>query len=376
MPIKKLLILNKNRKVKTMGKMKKEKVLIAMSGGVDSSVAAYMMKKNGRECIGVTMKLYDGDYGSNEDRNVCCSREDIADARMVASKLDMPHHVLNFKDDFKEKVIDRFIAAYERGDTPNPCIYCNRYIKFAKLYKSAADTGCDHIVTGHYVRLEEKGGRMLMRKALDLNKDQSYMLYMMKQEELRHTYFPLGDMEKDETRKLAEKAGLVTAAKHDSQDICFVPDGDYASFIEHINGRKYASGNFINADGNVIGTHRGIIRYTLGQRKGLGIALGKPVFVVDKNIEENTVTLGSNDDLFSRQFEVHELNWISFDEPPEAFRAKVKVRYRQQEQLASVTVTGEDKVCVVFDEPQRAVTHGQSAVFYDGEYVLGGGIII
>ena len=352
-----------------------EKVLIAMSGGVDSSVAAYLMKQSGRDCMGVTMKLYHNEDVGMEAGRTCCSLDDIEDARSVAFRLGIPYHVFNFTEDFREKVIDHFIASYERGETPNPCIDCNRYLKFHKLYQRARMLGCDHIATGHYVRLEQKDGRILMKKAVDRSKDQSYVLYMMTQEELHHTYFPLGEKTKDEIRALAESAGLVTAGKPDSQDICFVPDGDYAAAIERLGGKVYQKGEFVDKQENVLGQHQGIVRYTTGQRKGLGIALGHPVYVIDKKIMENQVVLGTNEDLFSRSFDVKDVNWILYDVPPETFRAKVRVRYHQKEQWADLHVTGPDQVHVVFDTPQRAITSGQAAVFYDNEYVVGGGTI-
>ncbi|MGI6722105.1 MAG: tRNA 2-thiouridine(34) synthase MnmA [Anaerovoracaceae bacterium] len=353
------------------------KVLIAMSGGVDSSVAAYLMKESGEACVGVTMILCNKAEGDHEIPDTCCNSEDIEDAREVAAKLDIPYHTYDFKGDFKTEVIDRFIDSYENGLTPNPCVDCNRFLKFGRLYERAGELGCDHIVTGHYARIEERDGRMHLRKAADLSKDQSYVLYTLSQEQLRHIYLPLGDMSKDHARQVAEANGLVTAHKQDSQDICFVPDGDYAAAIERLAGRKYPPGNFIDKEGNVLGRHKGIIRYTLGQRKGLGIALGKPAFVIDKSIEDNTVTLGDNKDLFTTEFDVDRTNWIEFEEPPREFRALAKVRYHQKEQWATVyTNQGRDRIHVVFDEPQRAITPGQSAVFYKDDYVIGGGKIL
>ena len=261
------------------------KALIAMSGGVDSSVAAFFIKEKGFECMGVTMKLYDNeDIGISREKT-CCSLDDIEDARSVARRLGMPYYVFNFKDEFEEKVIDKFIQTYEQGGTPNPCIDCNRYLKFEKLMQRMAELKYDYVVTGHYADVEEKGGRYYLKKGKDLSKDQSYVLYSLTQEQLAHTLFPLGQYSKDEIREIAEREGFINARKHDSQDICFVPDGDYAKFIEQHKGVKYQSGNFIDINGKVLGKHSGIIRYTIGQRKGLGLAAGHPVYVISKDLK-------------------------------------------------------------------------------------------
>ena len=352
-----------------------KKALIAMSGGVDSSVSAFLMKEEGFDCIGVTMRLFDNEDAGMEREKSCCSLDDVEDARAVANRLGMPYYVFNFKADFKKCVIDRFINAYECGATPNPCIDCNRFLKFEKLYRRALEIECDYIVTGHYARIEKCGDRYLLKKAKDHTKDQSYVLYSLTQEQLAHTKFPLGEYEKSEVREIAERNGFVNARKHDSQDICFVPDGDYAKIIELHTKKSYPVGKFVDKSGNVLGEHNGIIRYTIGQRKGLGLALPEPLYVCEKKMDTNEVVLGRNEDLFSREFDVSDINWIAFDAPPEKFRASAKIRYRQKEQPAEIIKDGENKVHVVFDEPQRAITSGQAAVFYDSDIVIGGGTI-
>ncbi len=352
-----------------------EKALIAMSGGVDSSVAAYFMKQAGYDCIGVTMKLFHNEDAGVSRAKSCCSLDDVEDARSVAHRLGIPYYVFNFTADFREQVMQRFVCAYENGATPNPCIDCNRYLKFDRLYHRARLLGCDCVVTGHYARIRRENGRFLLQKALDPSKDQSYVLYALTQDELAHTQLPLGGLSKAETRRIAQEQGFFNAEKPDSQDICFVPDGDYAAFIRRFTGKTYADGDFVDRDGKRLGTHRGIIGYTVGQRRGLGIAAGRPLYVTAIQPETNRVVLGDNADLFRRELDVRALNWIAFDRPPARLRAKVKVRYRQTEQPATITVTGEDRVRVCFDAPQRAITAGQAAVFYDGNTVLGGGTI-
>ncbi|MBQ8000756.1 MAG: tRNA 2-thiouridine(34) synthase MnmA [Ruminococcus sp.] len=351
-----------------------KKALIAMSGGVDSSLAAKLMKERGFDCIGCTMKLYHNEDAGIEQTRTCCSLDDIEDARSVAYKLGIPFYVFNFTDAFRNTVIRKFVESYEKGITPNPCIDCNRYMKFDKLYERAKILGCDYIVTGHYARIDEIDGKFVLKKALDETKDQSYVLYSMTQELLAHTMLPLGNMKKTEVRQCAEESGFVNADKPDSQDICFVPNGDYASVIELHTGKRSAEGNFVDKQGNVFGRHKGVIHYTIGQRKGLGISNSKPLYVCDIS-SNNNIVLGSNDDLFSREADVFDFNWISGYAPQGEFRCKAKIRYRQEEQWASVIPTGEDTVHIVFEQPQRAITPGQAAVLYDGDIVLGGGTI-
>ena len=356
---------------------KKPRALVAMSGGVDSSVAAMLTRDLGYDCIGVTMKLYDNADAGIQNGKTCCSADDVTDARNVCTRLGIPYYVFNFKADFKEKVIERFICAYECGATPNPCIDCNRFLKFDRLYKRAAELDCDCIVTGHYARVEKDGGRYLLKKAAYAPKDQSYVLYSLTQEQLAHTLFPLGEAKsKDEVRSIAEENGFVNAKKHDSQDICFVPDGDYARVIEINTGKKYPEGNFVTKDGKILGRHKGIIRYTIGQRKGLGLALPQPMYVCEKRTDTNEVVLCTDDELFSRELIADDFNWIAFERPDEPFRAKAKIRYSQSEQPSTVTPLDGGKVKVVFDEPQRAIAKGQAVVLYDGDTVVGGGTII
>ena len=353
-----------------------DKVLIAMSGGVDSSVAAFLMKEQGCQCIGATMKLFHNEDIGVKRTKTCCSLEDVEDARSVAFRLGIPYYVFNFSDDFKGQVIDRFIAAYERGATPNPCIDCNRYLKFERLYERARILGCDAIVTGHYARIEQENGRWLLKKSLDESKDQSYVLYSLTQEQLAHTRLPLGAMHKSETRRIAEEQGFYNADKPDSQDICFVPNGDYAGFIARFTGHDCSAGDFVDEEGHVLGRHKGIVHYTVGQRKGLGIAADAPLYVKQINAASNRVVLSGNESLFSRELTANDFNWIAYDVPPRELRASARVRYHQREQAATVTVLGDGRVHLVFDEPQRAITPGQAVVLYDGDTVLGGGTIL
>ena len=352
-----------------------EKVLIAMSGGVDSSVAAYLMKQRGCDCVGVTMRLFSNDDIGLSREKSCCSLDDVQDARSVAAKLAIPYYVFNFTGDFKAQVIDRFTSAYACGQTPNPCIDCNRYLKFERLYERAQLMGCDAVVTGHYARIGQENGRWVLKKALDASKDQSYVLYSLTQEQLAHTRLPLGEFEKTDTRRIAEELGFFNARKPDSQDICFVPDGDYAAFIERTTGKTYPEGNFVDEQGNVLGRHRGIIHYTVGQRRGLGIAAETPLYVKRIDPERNEVVLCRDEALYSRTLTAKELNWMAFETPPDSFRASAKIRYRHTEQPCTVTALPGGRVAVEFDEPQRAATPGQAVVFYNGDTVLGGGVI-
>lgn len=351
------------------------KILIAMSGGVDSSVAAGLLCREGNECIGATMKLYHNEDAGIPRAHTCCSLDDVEDARSVCYKLGMPYYVFNFSDDFGEKIIDKFVRSYESGLTPNPCIDCNRYMKFDKLYERAKILGCDHIATGHYARITQENGLYQLRKAYDETKDQSYVLYDMTQERLSQTLFPLGELRKTEARELARQSDFINADKPDSQDICFVPDGDYAKVIENRTGKTPEPGPFLDLNGNVIGTHRGIIHYTVGQRRGLRMPSDGKIYVVRILPEQNAVVVGPNEALFTRACFVPGMHWISGEAPALPFRCSAKTRYRQPEQPCTVYPAGAHGVRLVFDEPLRAITPGQSAVLYDGDTVLGGGII-
>lgn len=352
-----------------------KKALIAMSGGVDSSLAAKLMTDAGYDCIGCTMKLYDNEDIGISRTHTCCSLDDVEDARRVARKIGIPYYVFNFKDGFREHVIQRFVDAYEAGRTPNPCIDCNRFMKFDKLYERAKELDCEYVVTGHYARIEFDGVKYQLKKAVDDTKDQSYVLYSMTQEQLKHTLFPLGGLKKSDVRQIANENDFINANKPDSQDICFVPDGDYAAFLERHTGKVYPQGDFVDSTGNVLGTHNGIVRYTIGQRKGLGIAFGKPMYVTGLNPSDNTVVLGENEELFGNTVIVDDFNWISGEAPDGEISCAAKIRYRQVEQPAKVCCLPDGKVKIEFEVPQRAITPGQAAVLYDGDVVLGGGVI-
>lgn len=371
------LLYMKNLDRKGINSMKK--ALIGMSGGVDSSVSAYFMQKEGYECIGATMHLYDNEDIGIAKEKTCCSLSDVDDARAVATLMGIPFYVLNFKEDFKEKVIQNFVRAYEQGNTPNPCIDCNRHMKFNRFYKKAMEIGCDYVVTGHYARIEydQASGRYLLKKAVDDTKDQSYVLYSLTQEQLAHAKFPLGGFTKEEVRKVAEEQGFVNAKKSDSQDICFVPDGDYAGFIERTTGKKYLPGDFVNESGEKVGNHKGIIHYTIGQRKGLGIAADMPYYVAGIDVEKNQVILTKDPNKSGSVLYATELNWISIEDlkEGEVLPVKARIRYKHKEAPATVEKVGEDLVKVTFAEPVRAITKGQSVVFYDEDLVVGGGII-
>ena len=327
------------------------KALIATSGGVDSSVTAILMKKMGYNCTCVNMKL-------------------TAD-----SSIDIPCRVVDLVEEFRREVIGRFVTEYIEGRTPNPCIYCNRRLKFGRLYDYMQEQGFDCIATGHYAQIAYEG-RWLLKKAMDEAKDQSYVLYTLTQQQLPNIKFPLGSMTKSQVRAIAMENGLVNANKQDSQDVCFIPDGDYGAFIERYTGKTFPCGAFVDKSGNILGKHGGIIRYTIGQRKGLGIALGEPAYVLEKSVKDNTVTLGRDEDLFSKTLLAREINLIAADEFPDGLKICAKVRYNQKEQPARVWRTGPDKIRVEFDEAQRAIASGQSVVLYDGDIVVGGGTII
>lgn len=356
-----------------------KKVMVGMSGGVDSSVSALLLREQGYEVMGITLKLF-GDEDivqAEKDGKTCCALSDVEDARSVAYRLGFEHLVFNFKDNFRECVMKNFAESYLCGRTPNPCIECNRHVKFDKMLRRALELDYDFIATGHYAinEFDEKSGRYILKRPKDRQKDQTYVLYSLTQEQLKHIIFPLGNLEKSDVRRIAESAGLVNSNKPDSQDICFVPDGDYVSFIEKFTGKTVPEGNFVNINGDVLGTHKGIINYTIGQRKGLGISLGKPAYVVNKNVNENTVTLGDEKDLYTSSLIAENVNLISVAEIVEPMRVTAKTRYSQHEQPATVSAIGNNKYLVEFDNPQRAITSGQAVVFYDGDIVVGGGTI-
>lgn len=355
--------------------MEKKKVVVGMSGGVDSSVAAYLLKKQGYDVIGITMQVWQDDEGYTEREGGCCSLSAVEDARMVAKSLNIPFYVINFKDFFKEKVIDYFIDEYLDGKTPNPCIACNKYVKFEELLRRAQSLGADYVATGHYAKIYEEGGRFQLERAVDDKKDQTYALYTLTQEQLKRTLMPCGDYTKPEIRQIAEEIGLITANKRDSQDICFVSDNDHGKYVYSMVPQKKNPGNFVTLSGKVVGKHKGIAFYTIGQRKGLGLALGTPVFVIGINKEKNEVIVGTDEDLRSNTLTVKDVNLISIEELKEPLRVQAKIRYAAKPADCTIYPLEDGRIKAVFDEKQRAITLGQSCVFYDGLKVLGGGII-
>lgn len=349
-----------------------------MSGGVDSSVAAYLLKKQGYDVIGVTMQIWqDENHFTQEENGGCCGLSAVDDARRVAERLEIPYYVMNFKREFKENVMDYFTAEYLRGRTPNPCIACNRYVKWESLLQRSLEIGADYIATGHYARIEQlANGRFAIKNSVTAKKDQTYALFNLTQEQLSHTLMPVGAYTKDEIRAIAEEIGLMVAHKKDSQEICFIPDHDYAGFIDReCGGQVPPPGNFVSADGEVLGRHKGITHYTVGQRKGLGIALGHPVFVTEIRPKTNEVVLGENEEVFTSRLYADHLNFMALPDIREEIVLKAKIRYSHEGSLCKVIRTGEDEICCEFTEPVRAVTPGQAVVLYDGEYVAGGGII-
>lgn len=354
------------------------KIVVGLSGGVDSSVAAYLLKEAGHEVIGVTMQIWQEEANEIQEENGgCCGLSAVEDARRVAQKLGIPYYVMNFRTEFKEAVIDYFVAEYMAGRTPNPCIACNRYVKWESLYHRARAIGADGIATGHYSRiLELPNGRYALKKSVTDAKDQTYALYNLTQEQLKHTLMPVGDYSKEEIRAIAEKIGLLVANKPDSMEICFVPDDNYAGFIEDYTGKTFQEGNFVNTAGEVLGRHQGIIHYTVGQRKGLGIALGQRMFVKEIRPETNEVVLASNEELFSRVLYADRLNFMAVETVTEPMEVTAKIRYNHKGAKAVIELVGEDRLKVTFDEPQRAITPGQAVVLYDGNIVVGGGTIL
>ncbi|MEE0945529.1 MAG: tRNA 2-thiouridine(34) synthase MnmA [Acutalibacteraceae bacterium] len=347
-----------------------KKVIIGMSGGVDSSVAAYVLKNQGYEVIGVTLSLY-------RENAVTGATDDCRDAAAVCEKLGIKHIVVDKRSVFENTVIKNFIDEYERGGTPNPCVLCNKAVKFSEMLKIAHELGASFVATGHYCDLINDNGKYMLKRPKDKNKDQTYMLYKLTQNELSRILMPLSSYTKEEIREIARKIGLAVADRPDSQDICFVPDGDYVGFISRYTGKTYPQGDYISVDSKILGRHKGIINYTVGQRKGLGIALGKPAFVISKNAENNTVTLSDDEALlFTDTVKIKDINFISGELPKESIRVEAKLRYRHKESPATLSITGENQGVLVFETPQRAAASGQAAVFYDGDILIGGGTIV
>lgn len=355
-----------------------KKVIVGMSGGVDSSVAAMLLKKQGYDVVGVTMQIWqDEETARLEENGGCCGLSAVDDARRVAARLDIPYYVMNFKKEFKEWVMDDFVREYFRGRTPNPCIRCNRYVKWEALLHRALSIGGDYIATGHYAKVVLlPNGRYTLKKAPS-RKDQTYALYNLTQEQLSKTLMPVGDYTKDDIRQMAEEADLFVASKPDSQDICFIPDGNYQKFLYEYTGEKLPGGNFVDKYGNILGSHEGITHYTIGQRKGLNLSMGHPVFVTGIRPETNEVVIGENEDVFESALEGVEVNWMSVEEPApgERLRVQAKVRYAHQGADATVYMTASGRLVCEFDVPQRAITPGQALVMYEGDYVVGGAVI-
>lgn len=356
----------------------KKKVAVGMSGGVDSSVAAYLLKEQGYDVIGVTMQIWqDEDPLEMAENGGCCGLSAVDDARRVADMLGIPYYVLNFKREFKEHVIDYFMDEYMHARTPNPCIACNRYVKWEALLNRAMELGCDYIATGHYARIcKLDNGRYALKKSATVRKDQTYALYNLTQQQLSKTLMPVGEYDKDEIRKIAEQIGLLVADKPDSQEICFIPDNDYASYIERETGRNFPQGNFVDLNGNILGKHKGIIHYTIGQRKGLGLSLGTPAFVVDIRPDTNEVVIGTNEDTFSDRLLADKINFMSIPELAGERNVTAKIRYSHQGAPCKIKMAGDDMIDCQFEEPVRAVTPGQAVVFYDDDIVVGGAVIM
>lgn len=358
--------------------MDKKTVVVGMSGGVDSSVAAYLLKKQGYNVIGVTMQIWqDEDAGTVEHEGGCCGLSAVDDARRVAQVLDIPYYVMNFKKEFQENVIDYFVKEYQEARTPNPCIACNRYVKWESLLQRSLEIGADYIATGHYARIQQlDNGRYTISNSVTAKKDQTYALYNLTQDQLSKTLMPVGEYEKERIREIAKEAGLPVANKPDSMEICFVPDGDYASFIEETTGKKSEPGNFVSPTGEILGKHKGLIHYTVGQRKGLGLALGYPAFVIKLRPETNEVVVGTMEDNLSHKAYINNINFMAEEVFQEGKEYLGKIRYNHGGSLCTVKKVDEDLYECYFPEAQRGITPGQALVLYDGENVAGGGTIL
>ncbi len=355
-----------------------KKVVVGMSGGVDSSVAAYLLIEEGYDVMGVTMQIWqDEDLDIMQEEGGCCGLSAVDDARRIAKSLDIPYYVMNFREDFKKNVIDYFVKEYKEGRTPNPCIACNRYVKWESLLTRSLGIGADYIATGHYAKVVKlDNGRYALKQSKTIKKDQTYALYNLTQEQLSKTLMPVGDYTKDEIRKIAEKISVRMANKPDSQEICFVPDDDYAGFIESYSGDTFKSGNFVDLSGNVLGTHKGIIHYTIGQRKGLGLNLGRPGFVVEINPDTREIVIGINEDVFSKGCIINKVNLMSISKIEGEMEFTGKIRYSHKPAKCKVSMIDDENMKCVFEENQRAITPGQALVIYDGDVVVGGGTIV